>query len=325
MAGRPGEATQPAPPPTETVAEPPPWEQPDRPRPTWGLAEGDAIAPGRTVLGRLGGGRRYEVFLVWDDHRLAVLVAKVLRPDHATDEVMLRDLRREGEVLERLGHPVVMRAFATAADGPFPHLLLEHLEGPTLQSLLERHGPVGLEQMLPLGLHVASALHYCAREDVLHLDLKPENLVMGAPPRLIDFSVARTAASATRLRKPVGTDAYMAPEQCDPTLAVIGPPADVFGLGATLQHALTGERPFPRAVGAARSSDPAERFPQLVRDPAALPRRTPAPLADLLKAMLARDPAARPTAAEVAGALEPVVAELPKRIFLTRRGWRRRV
>ena len=80
-------------------------------RPTWGLAEGDAIAPGRTVLRRLGGGRRYEVFLVWDDHRLAVLVAKVLRPDQATDASALRDLGREAEALARLAHPVIVRGF----------------------------------------------------------------------------------------------------------------------------------------------------------------------------------------------------------------------
>ena len=306
-----------------TVAEPPPWERERRARPTWGLAEGDAIAHGRSVLRRLGGGRRYEVFLVWDEHRLAVLVAKVLRPDQATDAAALHELRREGEVLRRLGHPVVMRAFETAADGPFPHLLLEHLEGPTLQSLLQRHGPIGLEQLLPLGLHVASALHYLAREDVVHLDVKPENLVMGAPPRLIDFSVARSTESAGRMRRPVGTDAYMAPEQCDPSRARVGPAADVFGLGATLHHALTGERPFPRAVGAARSTDPEERFPQLVREPTMLPRRTPGPLAELLRTMLAREPGDRPTAAEVAGALEPVVAELPRRLVLSRRGWRR--
>ena len=61
-----------------------------------------------------------------------------------------------------------------------------------------------------------------------------------------------------------------------------------------------------------------------MRGPAALPRRTPAAIAELLAAMLAFDPADRPTAAEVAGALEPVVADLPRRLTLTRRGWRRR-
>ena len=307
-----------------TVAEPPPWERAGaaRERPTWGLVEGDAIAPGRTVLRQIGGGRRYEVFLVWDAQRLSVLVAKVLRPDHATDAVALRDLVREGDLLARISHPVVVRGFDTAGGGPFPHLLLEHLEGPTLQALLDRHGPVGLEQLLPLGMHVAAALHYLAREGVVHLDVKPDNLVMGAPPRLIDFSVSRSLASAARLKKPVGTDQYMAPEQCDRTRGEIGPPVDVFGLGATLYRAITGRRAFPREEGAARSEDLTVRFPQLVKTPAPLPRRTPAPLVELLQAMLAVQPGDRPTAAQVVAALEPVVAELPRRLVLGRRGRR---
>jgi serine/threonine protein kinase len=310
-----------------TVAEDPPWERRPRHRPTWGLEEGDAIAPGRTVLRRLGGGRRYEVFLVWDDHRLAVMVAKVLRPDQADDPHALRELGREAETLMRLGHPVVVRGFDAVVEGPFPHVLTEHLEGPTLQALLERHGPVGLEQLLPLGLHVASALHYIAAEGMVHLDVKPDNIVMGAPPRLIDFSVARGVEAAARVSRPVGTDSYMAPEQCaagKEGTPAIGPAADVFGLGATLHHALTGDRPFPRAPGARDACEPEVRFPQLVRGPSALPRRTPRALGELLVAMLAAEPAARPSAAEVAAALEPVVADLPRRLMLSRRGWHRR-
>jgi serine/threonine protein kinase len=310
-----------------TVAEPPPWERADRERPTWGLSEGDAIATRRTVLRRIGGGRRYEVFLVWDEHRLAVLVAKVLRPDHAASAAAKADLRHEADVLAALGHPVIVRGFDASPDGPFPHLLLEHLEGPTLQSLLEHHGPLGLEQLLPLGLHVASALHYMAAEGFVHLDIKPENLVMGAPPRVIDFSVARTVQSAAKIARPIGTDAYMAPEQCGAGgegVAPVGPPADVFGLGATLQHAMTGARAFPRVADARNASDPEVRFPQLTRGPAPLPKRTPPVLAELVGAMLAADPRDRPTAAQVAHALEPVVAELPRRLVLTRRGWLRR-
>jgi serine/threonine protein kinase len=307
-----------------TVAEPPPWEQARRPRPTWGLEDGDAIAPGRTILRRIGGGRRYEVFLVWDDHRLAVLVAKVLRPDQAREPAAVRELRREADLLSRLAHPVIVRGYDADLEGSFPHLLTEHLEGPTLHTLLERHGPVGLEQLLPLAMHVAAALHYLAAEGIAHLDVKPDNVVMGAPPRLIDLSVARTVEQARRIDLPTGTDAYMAPEQCDPAASpgAIGPPADVFGLGATLHHAVAGERPFPRPAGATASGDPEARFPQLVDRPVPLPRRTPAPVAGILAAMLARDPAARPTAAEVAGALEPMVAELPRRLVLGRRGRR---
>jgi serine/threonine protein kinase len=194
-----------------TLAAPPPWEAKRRPRPTWGLDEGDEIAPGRTVLRRIGSGRRYEAMLVWDEHRLAVLVAKLLRPDCATDAAALRDLEREAELLATLAHPVVVRGFGAVLDGRFPHLVLEHLEGPTLAELLRREGTLALEQLLPLGLHVASALHYMAAEGVVHLDVKPSNVVMGAPPRLIDLSVARTLEEAANLRSPIGTDAYLAP------------------------------------------------------------------------------------------------------------------
>lgn len=294
-----------------TVAYTPSWAiEPRRTRPTWGFSEGDELAPGRTVLRRIGGGRRYEALLVWDEHRLAVLVAKVLRPDFAHDPVALRDLAREAELLAHLAHPVVVRGFGAVVDGRFPHLVLEHLDGPTLDELLDQSGPLAIEQLLPLGLHVASALHYLAGEGIVHLDVKPSNIVMGGPPRLIDLSVARSLPEAAALRSPIGTDAFMAPEQCAPD-GRLGPPADVFGLAATLYTALTGTRPFPPCEA---------RWPQLTASPAPLPRRTPRALSQVVMAALAPDPAERPTAREVATALEPLVAALPRRMTLGRRG-----
>ena len=123
----------------------------------------------------------------------------------------------------------------------------------------------------------------------MHLDVKPSNIVMGGPPRLIDLSVARTLAEAAALRAPIGTDAYMAPEQCEPD-GRLGPPADVFGLAATLYTGLTGTRPFP----------PCEtRWPQLTATPAPLPRRTPPALAARPAGRPGPRPGARPTARDV--------------------------
>ncbi|HWT24960.1 MAG TPA: serine/threonine-protein kinase, partial [Solirubrobacteraceae bacterium] len=265
-----------------TVAARPSWARRARERPTWGLAPGDELAPGRTVLRRLGGGARYEVFLVWDEHHLAVLVAKVLRPDHATDPGALRDLTREAGALSSLAHPVVVRCFDAVLDGRLPHLVTEHLEGPTLRELVDAGDLPALEQLLPLAMHLASALHYMAAEGWVHLDVKPANVVMGTPPRLIDLSVARTLARARRLAGPTGTDAYMAPEQCRARHGdgVAGPPADVWGLGATLHVAVAGTPPFPRPDDARWSRDLEVRFPQLIRAPEPLPRRTPRALAD---------------------------------------------
>lgn len=289
--------------------------------PSWEFEEGTEIAQGRSVIKTLGGGSRFEVFLVWDDHLFALMVAKVLRPDLVDDERALRELAREADALAQLAHPVLVRGFGAVLDGAMPHVLIEHLEGPTLRRLIRRGGPLPLEQLLPLALHVAAAIHYMANEGWVHLDVKPDNIVMGVPPRLIDLSIARTFERAERLRGSLGTDAYMAPEQCGTGdyAGRIGPRADVWGLAATVQHALTGEVPFPREKGARESEDPFERWPQLDSDPTPLPDGVPPALREVIAAGLAKDPDERPTAAEFAEALQPVLAGLPERMTLGRR------
>ncbi len=213
----------------------------------WRLRQGDQIAPGRSAIKLLGGGLRYEAYLAWDDELHSLVVAKVVRPGLVEDERTLEGLVEEVEMLERLRHPVLVRSFGAELAGPRPHVVLEHLEGPRLSTLVRKYGPLPAEQLLPLGLQLCAAAHYMAGRGVVHLDIKLSNIIMGAPARLIDLSVARTADDCLRLRSAVGTDSYMAPEQCLPGAgAPIGPAADVWGIGVTLYRSLTGERPFPK-------------------------------------------------------------------------------
>ncbi len=285
---------------------------------SWGFEEGTEIHPGRSVLKPIGGGNRYEVFLVWDDSLFALGVAKLLRPDQAGDEKALRDLGREVEALRSLAHPTLVRSFDAVLDGPHPHVLIEHLEGPSLRRLIRRDGAIALQQLLPLAANVAGALQYMANSGYVHLDVKPDNIVMGLPPRLLDLSVARTVDRAARTDGPIGTDPYMAPEQCVGESAGqrIGPAADAWGLGATLFHAVAGEKPFPQGHGDAGP----ERFPQLVEDPMPLPRDVPGPLRELIGELLDRDPSRRPSCGEVVERLEPLIAEQPRKMRLSRGG-----
>ena len=278
-------------------------------RGSWGFEPGDEIAPGRTVLKGLGGGTRYEVMLVWDDVRFAIMVAKVLRPGVAQEAGALDDLREEAEALAALSHPVIVRGFDAVLDGAHPHVLLEHLEGPSLRRLLRAETTLPLQQLLPLALHVAAGLHYMAGAGWVHLDVKPDNLIMGVPPRIIDLSIARTHEHAARTRGALGTDPYMAPEQCGtPEFeGRLGPEADVWGLAATLWRAATGKAPFGRG----RGEVPEERWPQLVAPPPEPPPGMPRDLAELLLAGLAREPADRPRARDLATGLEPLVGALP--------------
>jgi eukaryotic-like serine/threonine-protein kinase len=275
----------------------------------WRLEEGDEIVPGRHALKRLGGGHRFEAYLAFDDHLHAIVVAKLVRPHLVGDGHTLDGLQAEADMLDRLDHPVVLRSFDAVLDGPRPHLVLEHLEGPRLSTLVRRHGPLPPEQLIPLALQLCSALHYLAAEGIVHLDVKPANTIMSGPPRLIDLSVAMTIDEAQRLDRAIGTDTYMAPEQCEPAdRGPVGPPADVFGLGATLYRAASGERPFPK--GDPDSPETAVRWPQLVLE--ADPDRLPPAVAGPILACLDRDPAARPAPAELADALEPVLRSQAK-------------
>ena len=270
---------------------------------SWEFAEGDAIAPGRQAITMLGGGHRYEAWLAWDERLRALVVAKLLRPDQADDAAARRVLEAEERLLARLAHPLLVRSFGAGAAGERPHLVLEFVEGPRLSTLIRRYGVI-LEQALPLALNLCSVVHYMAQEGVVHLDVKPRNVIMAGAPRLIDLSVARPLAELGALRGPVGTDAYMAPEQCDPERwSVIGPPSDVWGLAVTVHEALTGELPYPRPR-------PGLADPQLTHEPRVSDAVPPA-LGDLLRPCLARLPANRPTAAELGDALEPLVDALP--------------
>lgn len=287
----------------------------------WGLAEGEEIVSGRRAMRLLGGGRRYEAYLAWDEGLYSLVVVKVLRPSLCADAATRAGLAGEVEVLGRLAHPVIVRALGADLEHERPHLVLEFLDGPRLSTLLRRYGVV-VEQVLPLALQMCSALHYMAGRGVLHLDLKPRNVIMAGPPRLIDLSVARRVDQVPQIGGPVGTDAYMSPEQCDPArFATIGPASDVWGLGATLYEALAARPPFPPGTRE-------DRFPQLSRAPARFAdrRRVPPAVGDAVLWCLRDDPDERPSAAELAQAIEPLVDALPRpRLGLFRPGGRRRV
>jgi serine/threonine protein kinase len=281
---------------------------------SWGFEQGEEITQDLVAVKRLGGGSAYEAYLAFDEITYGPVVVKVVRPDQVSDESSLRGLRREVHALATVNHPVVVRGLRHDLEGQRPHVVLEQIDGPRLSSLLRRHGRLPEQQYLPLAIEVAGALHYLRRLGWAHLDIKPSNIIMGAPARLIDLSVARPAADAADLTTEIGTDAYMAPEQCAPgRRGRPGPASDVWGLGATLFEAVAGFRPFNH--GDRHSSDRERRYPQLVDAPYVLPEGTPHEVHKIVLAALEPDPDDRPLPHEVAEALEPVMARQPKARF----------
>lgn len=278
----------------------------------WGLQPGDAITDDLVAMKLLGGGSAYEAYLAFDEVTFSHVVVKVLRPDQVESSSAHRGLRREVRALADINHPVTVRGLRHDLVGPRPHVVLETVDGPRLSTLVRRYGPLQDAQYLPLAIDLASAAHYLRRVGYVHLDIKPSNIIMGAPARLIDLSVARTVDDAAALRHLIGTDFYMAPEQVRPGDPHVPQPAsDVWGIGVTLFEAIAGFRPFPDGDPDAEALE--DRFPQLVAVPRPLPAERVHPcVGELVEAMLDRDPRARPEPHEVSEAIEPVLTALPR-------------
>lgn len=262
------------------------------------------LPPGLLGISELGGGLHHEVWLAYDETRLSPVVVKILRPELVDDPDAVAGTLREIEVLSRLAHPSIVRLYDYDDEAPRPYLVQEHLDGPTLSALIFRDGPVQLHQLLPLALELAGSVHYLHTQGLLHLDVKPSNIIMGAPARLIDLSLALDPETAAALDYPVGSDEYMPPEQCDPIAhGPVGPASDVWAIGASLYRAAVGHRAW-------RFTDD-DRWPQLTTPPKPMPDFVPAPVRDLIMDCLAFDPADRPDTTQLVERVEPLLAGLP--------------
>jgi serine/threonine protein kinase len=275
------------------------------------LAPGSALAAGYVVIEHLSRGRVLDVYDLWSEERECRCIGKTLRPDRAGDRSARRRLEREGRLLRRLSHPHIVRGYELLAE-PRPLVIMETLSGETLAHLIED----GDDRLAPrelayLGLQLCSAIQYLHRHRTLHLDLKPSNIVaeMGRA-KLIDLSVARPPG---RAGGGIGTWCYMAPEQV--TGGVLGPAADVWGIGVVLWEAATGLPAFGGEEDEARlptSSDEdlaEELHPQLQRNAEPVRRRRPLPvsLGIAIDAALDPAPSSRPSLAQLA----ELLAETP--------------
>ncbi|MFF7973162.1 protein kinase [Streptomyces sp. NPDC007905] len=284
------------------------------------LVPGTKPVAGYEVLAHLARTGWLDVYDAWSDERGCRCVIKVVRPDHQGEERLARRLLREGRWLREFTHPHLVRAYETF-ESPEPLVVLETLTGETLSHLLDRvrRRPAAADVAL-LGIQLCSAIHYLHGQGLLHLDLKPSNVVVDrGHAKVLDLSVARPPGPAPA---GLGTFCYLAPEQArgNPLTAA----ADVWGIGITLFEVACGGLPFDcdGPVGEPYGGDeadgdgsgcPDKRYPQLEQTapPIGSRRRLPAALAAAVDGCLRADASCRPTVAELAAALEAALPGLP--------------
>jgi serine/threonine protein kinase len=269
--------------------------------PRGALRPGRRFADGYEVIEHLARSNVLDVYDAWSHQRGCRVIVKTLRPDRRGDGGAARALLREGRLLMRLTHPHVVRAYEALRE-PAPAVVLETLRGETVSHLIERRSRrLPTRELGFLGVHLCSAVGYLHARGVLHLDVKPSNVIAEAGrAKLIDLSVARPPG---RCRPGVGTWCYMAPEQARG--GEIGPPADVWGIGGVLFEAAT------RACAFDDGNDDDVEYPQLERRATSIARARrglPRELAVAIDACLDPDPAARPSIARLAAACEAAAA-----------------
>jgi serine/threonine protein kinase len=255
------------------------------------LGEGELLAPGYRVIMHVNRGRVLDIYDVWSEERACRCFAKVLRADYIEDRRAQDSLLWEGETLKRLAHIHIVRAYEVI-ENPCPAVILEMLPGETLDYLIYAHRRrrLSLSDIVFLGLHLCSAMHYLHYQGLLHLDLNPSNILSNlGVAKVLDLSIAQPPG---RGRRGEGTPQYMAPEQCSG--AMLTEATDVWGIGAVLFHAATGKPPF--------EAEAPEKYQQLERraDPVRSYRRVPATFATVVDRCLDPEPARRPEVDELA-------------------------
>ncbi|WP_202464919.1 serine/threonine-protein kinase, partial [Streptomyces sp. SID724] len=227
------------------------------------------------------------------------LAVKVVHAPYAADPEFRARFRQEVAAARRVSGAFTAPVVDADPEAGRPWMATLYVPGPTLAEQVKRSGPMAPAELRRLTAGLAEALRDIHRAGVIHRDLKPSNVLLtDGGPKVIDFGISRPYDSDLRTEtgKLIGSPPYMAPEQFQRPREV-GPPVDVFALGAVIVHAATGRGPFD-------SDSPYIVAYQVVHDQPDL-GGVPEDLAPLVARCLAKDPAERPTPDEVMEALLP--------------------
>ena len=225
----------------------------------------------------------------------AVFALKLLRPSLLRRRPALAQaLGDEARMAARIHHPNVVRVVDVTVNGPgagYSYIVMEYVAGPDLSAMLHHKGALPPRMVLKIVMHVAMALAAGLDQQLVHRDIKPSNILLTPEgvTKLVDFGLARSPAISGDLRHVVGTLGYMSPEHIEQPRAV-DHRSDIFSLGATAYHAMTGQLPTRGATLA--ESLAALRRP--IAPPHRIASRVGAPASDLVMWMLEPDPARRP-------------------------------
>jgi serine/threonine-protein kinase len=206
--------------------------------------------PGYQLMEKLGQGSMGTVYKARQLSMDRLVAVKVLLPRLAANPDFLERFTREAHLAARLSSNNIVQAINVGAAGPLHYFVMEYVEGVTIKEELEKGKIYGEREAVEIVLQIAGALGHAERRGLIHRDIKPANIILTADrtAKLADLGLARQTSDRAVARAErgiaVGTPFYIAPEQIH-GLEDLDSRADIYSLGATLFHMVTGRPPFP--------------------------------------------------------------------------------
>jgi len=269
---------------------------PENERPATGSGADLRLLGKHRILRSIGSGGMSEVFLAYDGTLRRQIAVKVLADHLSTNHTFVNRFEQEGRLSKQLSHPRIVKGYSYGRDkvsGRY-FMTMEFVDGPTAQERLEKEGRFPLSAAVRIVIDIALALEYLHHQRYVHRDIKPGNILLEPDGRakLADLGVAKFLekdCGLTTIDQNVGTPYYMPWEQ-SVNSSLVDIRTDIFALGATLYHLVTGHVPFPGEDEAAIAKAKARGIykPAREHDPA-----LPALFDTILERMLARDPRKR--------------------------------
>lgn len=273
--------------------------------------------PRYEILGKLGAGGMGVVFKA--EHRIMgrTVALKVLNSRMTATEGAVERFRREVRLASRLGHPNIVTAYDADEAGGLHFLVMEHVEGVSMDQLIERKGPLAVPMACHFIRQAALGLQHAHEKGMVHRDIKPHNLMVTkkGQVKILDFGLARiamsdgpepTSGTAARMTSPelvVGTPDFLSPEQARSS-ATVDIRSDLYSLGCTLYYLLVGNAPFGGTNAFEKMIAHVQEAPPKVSD---IRRDVPPEVLDILAKLLAKHPDDRfQTPTELAAALLPL-------------------
>ncbi|MFN0132823.1 MAG: serine/threonine-protein kinase [Phycisphaerales bacterium] len=205
--------------------------------------------PGYRVLGKLGAGAMATVFKAKQLSLDRIVAIKVLPRKFTSNAQFIERFYAEGRSAAQLNHPNIVQAFDVGKAGDYHYFVMEYVDGRTVFDDIAKHKRYSEPDAIDIAIQTAEALQHAHERGLIHRDVKPKNIMMTKEgvAKLADMGLARAMsdkeAAEAEAGKAFGTPYYISPEQIRGEKTV-GPPSDIYSLGATLYHMVTGSVPF---------------------------------------------------------------------------------